>query len=105
MRDEAGQKILGTFADREVVFEEDGQEVFWTTFSELGYSLDEASLKTELVNLQAQREAERRVFSVEEDFKLPYQVVKKPGAGESGSGFREFRRQRKNSVLRRLCAV
>ena len=74
--EEAGQKIFGTFADREVVFEEDGQEVFRTTFSELGYSLDEASLKTELVNLQAQREAERRVFSVEEDFKLPYQVVK-----------------------------
>ena len=74
--EEAEQKILGTFADREVVFEEDGQEVFRTTFSELGYSLDEASLKTELVNLQAQREAERRVFSVEEDFKLPYQVVK-----------------------------
>ncbi len=74
--EEAEQKILRTFLNREVVFQEDGEEVFRTTMQELGYSLDEEVLKNSLQALQVKRAANRRIFAVEEDYKITYQVIK-----------------------------
>lgn len=68
--EEASKKILDTFLNREVVFQEDGEEVFRTTFQELGYSLDENALRSDLDDLQARREASRRLFAVEENFEI-----------------------------------
>ena len=55
--EEASKKILDTFLNREVVFQEDGEEVFRTTFQELGYSLDEKVFRIDLNDLYAKREA------------------------------------------------
>ena len=74
--EEAVQKILNTFLSREVVFEEDGEEVFRTTLKELGYSMDEEGLRKSLEELQNQREANRSFFSVEENYEIVYQVIK-----------------------------
>ena len=42
--EEAEQKILHTFLNREIVFKEDKEEVFRTNLKDLGYSLDEEIL-------------------------------------------------------------
>ena len=74
--EEAEQKILRTFLDREVVFQEDGEEVFRTTLKDLGYSLDEEILKNSLQKLQVKRASNRRIFAVKEDYEIMYQVTK-----------------------------
>ena len=74
--EEAEQKILRTFLDREVVFQEDGEEVFRTNIKELGYSLDEEILKNSLQKLQVKRASNRRIFAVKEDYEIMYQVTK-----------------------------
>lgn len=50
--EEAEQKILHTFLNREIVFKEDKEEVFRTNLKDLGYSLDEEILKNSLQKLQ-----------------------------------------------------
>ncbi|HJB28452.1 MAG TPA: L,D-transpeptidase/peptidoglycan binding protein [Candidatus Blautia faecavium] len=72
--EEAGQKILATFQEREVVFVEDGEEVYHTTLAELGYSLEENSLNEQLETLKAEREKEKRILSVRENYELKLQV-------------------------------
>ena len=72
--EEAGQKILATFQEREVVFVEDGEEVYRTTLAELGYSLEENSLNEQLETLKAEREKEKRILSVRENYELKLQV-------------------------------
>lgn len=44
--------------------------------SELGYDLDESALKSELTELQTTREANRKIFATQEDYKIAYQIQK-----------------------------
>lgn len=74
--EEAEQKILHTFLNREIVFKEDKEEVFRTTLKDLGYSLDEEILKNSLQKLQVKRASNRRIFAVKEDYEIMYQVTK-----------------------------
>ena len=74
--EEAEQKILHTFGNREIVFKEDKEEVFRTTLKDLGYSLDEEILKNSLQKLQVKRASNRRIFAVKEDYEIMYQVTK-----------------------------
>ena len=74
--EKAEEKLLDTFRTRKVQFKEDGTDVYETTLSGLGYDLDEEALKTELTELQTKREANRKLFATQEDYKINYQIQK-----------------------------
>ena len=74
--DKAEQKLLDAFRSRKVQFKEGGSDVYQTTVSELGYDLDESALKSELTELQTTREANRKIFATQEDYKIAYQIQK-----------------------------
>ena len=72
----AEQKILKTFQDRKVVFQEDGAEVYETTLGNLGYSLNADDLKSQLEELRKKRAADRHLLATQEDHKIQYQLNK-----------------------------
>ena len=72
--EEAKNKILDTFLGRTIVFWEDGEEVYRTTVADLGYSVDEDSLNTQLEALKVQREENRRIISVKENYEIDLQI-------------------------------
>ena len=74
--DKEEQKLLDAFRSRKVQFKEGGSDVYQTTVSELGYDLDESALKSELTELQTMREANRKIFATQEDYKIAYQIQK-----------------------------
>ena len=74
--EKAEEKLLDAFRTRKVQFKEDGTDVYETTLSGLGYDLDEEALKTELTELQTKREANRKLFATQEDYKINYQIQK-----------------------------
>ena len=74
--DKAEQKLLDAFRSRKVQFKEGDSDVYQTTVSELGYDLDESALKSELTELQTTREANRKIFATQEDYKIAYQIQK-----------------------------
>lgn len=71
---EAEDKIVALFENREVTFQEDDQEVYRTTLKDLGYSLNKEDLLSKLTNLQKQREENRKIFTKEENVDLEYQI-------------------------------
>lgn len=72
----AEQKILKTFQDRKVVFQEDEAEVYETTLGNLGYSLNADDLKSQLEELRKKRAADRHLLATQEDYKIQYQLNK-----------------------------
>ena len=74
--DKAEQKLQDAFRNRKVQFKEGGSDVYQTTLGELGYDLDESALKSELTELQTTREANRKIFATQEDYKIAYQIQK-----------------------------
>ena len=71
---EAEDKIIASFENREVTFQEDDQEVYRTTLKDLGYSLNKEDLLSKLTDLQKQREETRKIFPKEENVDLEYQI-------------------------------
>ena len=65
--EDAKQKILTTFQDKKIVFKENGADVYSLTLKDLGYSLDENDLTTQLTELQKKREANRKIFAEQEN--------------------------------------
>lgn len=72
--DEAAEKLTQEFADRQVVFYEDGEACYTTTLADLGYSLNTDSLKSVLTDIQKQRTENWTLFSNKVNYTLPYQV-------------------------------
>lgn len=64
---EAEDKIVASFENREVTFQEDDQEVYRTTLKDLGYSLNKEDLLSKLTDIQKQREENRKIFTKEEN--------------------------------------
>lgn len=71
---EAEDKIVASFENREVTFQEDDQEVYRTTLKDLGYSLNKEDLLSKLTDIQKQREENRKIFTKEENVDLEYQI-------------------------------
>ena len=71
---EAEDKIVASFENREVTFQEDDQEVYRTTLKDLGYSLNKEDLLSKLTDIQKQREENRKIFTKEETVDLEYQI-------------------------------
>lgn len=74
--DEAKARIIDTFENREVVFLEDGGEVYRTSLKEMGYSLDEAVLDAQLAAIKQERDTQRQIFAHPVNFKIGYHVQK-----------------------------
>lgn len=74
--EDAKQKILTTFQDKKIVFKENGADVYSLTLKDLGYSLDENDLTTQLTELQKKREADRKIFAEQENVNISYKVNK-----------------------------
>lgn len=74
--EEAKQKISDTFVNRRVIFREDGEQVYQTTLKELGYSLDEDTLKNQLAALKLERDQNRKFLPSYKEYKIDYQVQK-----------------------------
>ena len=74
--EDAKQKILTTFQDKKIVFKENGANVYSLTLKDLGYSLDENDLTTQLTELQKKREANRKIFAEQENVNISYKVNK-----------------------------
>lgn len=74
--EDAKQKILTTFQDKKIVFKENGADVYSLTLKDLGYSLDENDLTTQLIELQKKREADRKIFAEQENVNISYKVNK-----------------------------
>ncbi len=71
---EAEDKIVASFENREVTFQEDDQEVYRTTLKDLGYSLNKEDLLSKLTDIQKQREENRKIFTKEENVDPEYQI-------------------------------
>ena len=72
----AEQKILKSFQNRKVVFQEDGAEVYETTLGNLGYSINADDLRSQLEDLRKKRAADRHLLATQEDYKIQYQLNK-----------------------------
>lgn len=72
--EQAKEKIISSFENRTVVFQEDDQQVYSTTLKNLGYSLNKDALLEKLNKLQKQREENRKLFPKEENVDLEYQI-------------------------------
>ena len=72
--EEAEQKIVDTFGNRVVSFQEDGGEVRRITLRELGYSLDQETLKTQLAAIKEERDSDRQIFARPVNYSIGYQV-------------------------------
>ena len=72
--EQAEEKIISSFENRTVVFQENDQQVYSTTLKNLGYSLNKDALLEKLNKLQKQREENRKLFPKEENVDLEYQI-------------------------------
>lgn len=72
--EEAEQKILDTFGNREVSFQENGGEIRRTTLKELGYSLDGETLKTQLAAIKEERDSDKQIFARPVNYSIGYHV-------------------------------
>lgn len=72
--EKAEQKLLKAFENRVVLFMEEGNEVYQTTLKDLGYTLNEASLSSQLQTLKKQRDENRRLLSVKENYSLDLEI-------------------------------
>lgn len=72
--DQATQKIADEFQEMEVVFVENGSDVYKTTLKDMGYSLDVTYLQSELADIKEQRVKKRRLIERKEDFKIEYDI-------------------------------
>ena len=74
--EDAKQKILSAFQDKKIIFKENGTDVYSLTLKDLGYSLDENDLETQLIALQKKREADRKIFAEQQNINISYKVSK-----------------------------
>ena len=68
--------VEDAFQDKKIVFKENGADVYSLTLKDLGYSLDENDLTTQLTELQKKREADRKIFAEQENVNISYKVNK-----------------------------
>lgn len=71
---EAEEKLMRSFENRTVSFQEDEQQIYSTTLKDLGYSLNSDALLEKLEELQKQREKNRKLFQKEENVDLECQI-------------------------------
>ena len=74
--EKAQQKINEAFHNKNIIFHEDGEDVYSVSMAQLGYSLEQDSLRNELETLQQERSQDFRLFASEKDYTIDYQIIK-----------------------------
>jgi len=72
--EQAAEKISEIFSETEVVFYEEGSEVYKTTLKHLGYTLDMEQLQQVLSDVKKVRMKSRGLFLKRKDFQIDYQI-------------------------------
>ena len=74
--EEAQQKILNAFQNKKVSFVEDGETIYQTTLRDLGYTLDETSLNSQLSALKEERAQKFTLLPSQKDYEIEYHIQK-----------------------------
>ena len=74
--EEAQQKILNAFQNKKVSFVEDGETIYQTTLRDLGYTLDESSLNSQLSALKEERAQKFTLLPSQKDYEIEYHIHK-----------------------------
>ena len=72
--EQAVKEIEETFRNKEVVFQENGQNVFETTVGNMGYVLDQSLLKKELLKIKKQRDQKRGLIEKRKNYSIEYEI-------------------------------
>ena len=73
---EAQQKISEAFQNKKITFHEDGKDVYNVSMEQLGYSLDQDTLKSALETLKQERSGTFKLFASQRDYKIDYQIIR-----------------------------
>ncbi|MCD7957038.1 MAG: L,D-transpeptidase [Lachnospiraceae bacterium] len=71
----AAQRLEQTFGETELVFVENGEELYRTTFQEAGFSLDGDAFREELQSVQSSMLSERGLIEKKKNIEIEYTVV------------------------------
>lgn len=74
--EEAQQKISEAFQNKTITFHEDGKDVYTVSMEQLGYSLDQDTLKSALETLKQERSGTFKLFASQRDYKIDYQIIR-----------------------------
>ena len=74
--EEAQQKISEAFQNKKITFHEDGKDVYNVSMEQLGYSLDQDTLKSALETLKQERSGTFKLFASQRDYKIDYQIIR-----------------------------
>ncbi|MDD3796446.1 MAG: peptidoglycan binding domain-containing protein [Lachnospiraceae bacterium] len=73
---QAAKRITKAFGDKKIIFYEDGERVYETKLSQLGYSLDQEALEQSLEQLREQNRKSGKQMSQGLNEIVPYQIKK-----------------------------
>ena len=73
---EAQQKISEAFQNKTITFHEEGKDVYNVSMEQLGYSLDQDTLKSALETLKQERSGTFKLFASQRDYKIDYQIIR-----------------------------
>ncbi len=74
--EEAQQKISEAFQNKTITFHEDGKDVYNVSMEQLGYSLDQDTLKSALETLKQERSGTFKLFASQRDAHIRYSKKK-----------------------------
>ena len=97
--EEAQRKISETFQNKTVTFNEDGEDIYGVSLTQMGYSLDQDTLKSELEALRQQRSRKFHLLASQEDYQIDYQILKDEAQEQTALAVENFNsKQRTDST-------
>ena len=72
--EQAVKEIEETFRNKEVVFQENGKNIFETTVGNMGYALEPSLLKKELLKIKKQRDQKRGLIEKRKNYSIEYEI-------------------------------
>ena len=72
--EQAVKEIEDTFRNKEVVFQENGKNIFETTVGNMGYALEPSLLKKELLKIKKQRDQKRGLIEKRKNYSIEYEI-------------------------------
>lgn len=97
--EEAQRKISETFQNKTVTFNEDGEDIYGVSLTQMGYSLDQDTLKSELEAFQQQRSRKFHLLASQKDYQIDYQILKDEAQEQTALAVENFNsKQRTDST-------
>ena len=89
--EEAQKKISESFQNKTVILNEDGEDIYSITLAQMGYSLDQDTLKSSLEALQQQRKQKFQIFASQRDYTIDYQILKDEAQEQTALAVENFK--------------